>query len=376
MPTKTTASDVTRKNAKAIAASINRKHGPGTVVIASQARLKPPRLSTGSLALDVSMRGGWPVNQWSEIIGLESAGKTTVALKSIAAAMAADPDFEVVWVAAEVYDEDYAQLLGVDNRRVYLVSDNIMEYAYDAVLEYVENRACDMVVIDSLPALVPLDEDDKSMEEWSLGTGARRTNQFMRKATKATKRSLTDHDRPIVGVIINQWRNKIGVLHGDPRTTPGGLAKNFWMYARMEARREEWIYDPDTKQKVGQTIKVSTFKMKGARPGPPASVDFYFADCNGIDAGSYDIYKEMLNLAMAFEIIERRGNAYAYESVRYPGGKQGFYDAIRADDALYDRVRKEVLEAASGVTSGEDDDIPEPDETPAPVSMSKIRRRA
>ena len=364
----------TRMSAAALLTRINKKHGEGTVVLASKARIKPPRLSTGSLALDVAMGGGWPVNQWSEVIGNESAGKTTIVLKTIAAAQARDPKFTVAWVAAESYDEDFAEMLGVDNSRVFLIEENVMEIAYEAVLEMLNNRAVDMAVVDSLPALVPADEDEKSMEEWSPGSGARRTNQFMRKATKATKRSLLDEDRPIVGIIINQWREKIGVLHGDPRTTPGGKAKNFWMYARVEVRRDEWLTDPETKERVGQAIKVSTIKMKGTpNKGVPAVVDMYYQDCADIAAGTYDVFKETLNLALVYDVAERKGNAYVYEGQRYPGGKAGFYDALRADSGLFDRVRKEVLDAARSTVSEEDEPAPEVPTQRTPTRLSRRR---
>ncbi len=356
------AAEESRKTAQAIATAINRKFGPGTVVIASEARVPPPRLSSGSLAFDVAWGGGFPVNQWTEIVGNESAGKTSVILQAIAARQRIDLDFTVLWVAAEAYDAEWAATNGVDNRRVWLIEENVMEIALASVLEYVENRACDMVVIDSVPALVPADEDAKGMDEWSPGTVARRLNQFMRKGTKATKRSAIEEDRPIVGVIVNQWREKIGVLHGDPRTTPGGKGKNFWMYARIEIRRDEWIIDPDTKEKVGQVIKAQVFKMKGAKPGPPSTVDYYFADSNGVTAGTYDVYKEILNLALYYDIVVRRGSGYVYEDTRHNGGKQGFYDALRADHGLYERVRKEVLDAAR----------PEPE--PEPVPRRALRR--
>lgn len=349
-----------RKSLASIVAAINKKHGDGTVVLASAALMQPPRLSTGSLALDVAFGGGWPVNQWSEIVGLEGSGKTSIALKTIATAQAANPDFRVAWVAAESYDEEYAALLGVDNNRVYLIEENIMEVAYEAVLTFVSNRACDLVVIDSLPALVPADEDAKTMEEWSPGSGARRTNQFMRKATKATKRSLTQDDRPIVGIIINQWREKIGVMHGDPRTTPGGKAKNFWMYARIEARRDEWLLDPSTKEKVGQAIKVNIMKMKGARPGPSAIVDFYFNDdSQGHKAGEYDRAKETLTLALYYEVAERRGATYIFEDKRYTGGKVAFFEAVMSDPALFERIRAAVLEAARGDSAVDDEAVGE-----------------
>lgn len=359
-----------RRSAHALAAAFNKKHGPGTVVVASSARIKPTRQTTGSVALDVTMHGGWPTNQWSEIVGLEGSGKTTAVLKTVAAAQAADPEHITVWVAAESYDEDYATMLGVDNSRVILIEENVMEVAYEIVLGYAANRACDMVVIDSLPALVPADEDEKTMEEWSPGAGARRTNQFMRKATKATKRSLVDEDRPFVGIVINQWREKIGVLHGDPRTTPGGKAKNYWFYARIEVRRDEWILD-EQKDKVGQTIVAKTIKMKGARPGAPTMVDFYFADHAGITAGSYDAGKETLNLSLHYDIVQRRGSTYVYRGQRFIGGKAGFAAALDADPALFANIRKEVLDAARGDIGHAGD---EEDELDAPT-VSVARRR-
>ena len=377
MAAKSTASEEVRKTAAAVAAAVNKRHGAGTVVLASEAKIPPPRLSSGSLSLDISLSGGWPVNQWSEVVGNENAGKTTIVLKTIAAAQKANPSFTVCWVAAESYDEDYAAFLGVDNSRVYRIEENVMEVAYEIVLEFVATRAVDMAVIDSLPALVPADEDDKTMEEFSPGRGAFRTNQFMRKATKATKRSLTGEDRPIVGIVINQWREKIGVSWGDPRTTPGGKGKNFWFYCRVDVKRDEWITDED-KRKCGQVIKVSTFKMKGAKPREPAIIDFYFADGNGVEGGTYDVYKETLNLARMYDIVALRGNAYVYEDTRYPGGKLGFYRAMQDDSGMFDRLRKEVLEASRGMEDDEDDepdDEPEPAPEPQPRTR-KIRRRS
>jgi recombination protein RecA len=338
---------------QAVANLVNRKHGEGTVVLASEAKIRPPRLSTGSLSLDVSLGGGFPANQWTEIVGMEGSGKTTLTMMALAKAQKMDPTFHCVWVAGESYDVDYAGTLGVDNRRVSLIEENVMEPAFDAALSFIANRACDMLVVDSLPSLVPADEDEKTMEEWSPGSAARRINQFMRKCTKASKRSLTDPtDRPFVGIMINQWREKIGVLRGDPRTTPGGKGKNYWMWLRIEAKRDSWLFDEE-KNKVGISIKVTPFKTKGARPGNPATVDFYFDDYDDITAGSYDVYKETLDLALVFEVAQRRGNAYVHEGIRYPGGKAGFYDALRADEGLYERVRKEVLDAARGEVEAE-----------------------
>ena len=301
-----------RKVTDAIAASINRKKrfGDGTVVLASKVVI-PDRLSTGSLAFDAAMSGGLPRNQWTEVIGNESAGKTTFVLKCVAHAQQEDPDYFVVWIASEAYDAQQAEMCGVDNDRVYLIEENVMEDAFDIALEFIEGRGCDMIVIDSYPALVTQAEDERDMDQPTMG-GAKVLNLFMRKCTKATKRSLTnpDEDRPVTGIIVNQWREKIGVMHGDPRTTPGGKGKNFWMYARLEIKRDEWLLN-SSKEKVGQAIKLVCMKMKGARPQQVGVADYYFVDHGDFRKGEYDTFKQIVNLAIYFDLIDRKGSGYA-----------------------------------------------------------------
>lgn len=203
-----------------IAAGINKKLGANTVVLAGDAQISK-RITSGSLTLDVVLGGGWPMNRWVELVGEASHGKTAIALRTIAANQKLNPDFTAVWIAAEDFDSKYAELCGVDNSRVLLVETNSMEDAFDAVIQFMESKAVDMVVVDSLPALVPSAEDEKHMEEFTVGRGALITNKFFRKVASATKRDLIESERPVLGIMINQYRMKIGVMHGDPRTTPG-----------------------------------------------------------------------------------------------------------------------------------------------------------
>jgi recombination protein RecA len=138
------------KNAELIKtiANINKKYGDGTVVLGSDIIEQPPRFTSGSLALDVSLGGGWPANQWHELIGEASNGKTAIALKTVAANQKANPDFTTVWVAAEQWVDSYATMCGVDTSRVYVVSTNIMEEAYEAVIQLTESRAVECIVVD------------------------------------------------------------------------------------------------------------------------------------------------------------------------------------------------------------------------------------
>ena len=290
------------------------------------------RMTTGSLALDMVLGGGFPVNQWHEIVGEASNGKTAVALKTVAANQVRDPEFTTVWVAAEAWVPSYAEMCGVDVSRVYVVATNIMEEAYEAVLELVETKAVDCVVIDSLPALVPTTEDEKNMDEATVGRGALLTGKFFRKMGHAARRSLVEDERPFIGLIINQYRMKIGVMYGDPRTTPGGEAKNYAFFTRIEVKRDEWIETGtgQEKHKVGQTIKIRTLKNKSAPPAQVAYVDFYFDEGN-CTAGDYDFAKEIVALGIIYKIITRAGAYYSYKDRKWQGA-----------DAMVSSIREEV----------------------------------
>lgn len=328
----------------ALVAQINKKFGDGTVVLGSDVRPVVPRIPTGSLSIDLALGGGWPANQWSEIIGEESSGKTAVVLKTVAANQRRDPDFTTVWIAAESWVPTYAEMCGVDTSRLLVVETNEMEAAYDTAIEFAGSREVDLVVIDSLPALVPGDEDEKNMEGSTVGRGALLTGKFFRKVGKATKRSLTEEERPVTGILINQWRQKIGVMYGDPRTTPGGVGKNYAFFVRAEIRRSDWIEvgTGDAKERIGQTIHLRTIKNKTAPAQRVAVVDFYVEGGNGVLAGDYDFAKEVFAIAAMEGLIERRGAYYSYGENKWRG-KDDTLAAIREDVDLFEALREDVM---------------------------------
>jgi recombination protein RecA len=231
----------TYESIESIVASVNKALGAGAMLKGSEARLAIPRITTGILAYDVMLGGGWPANQWSEIVGNESSGKTALAYKTIAANQALDPNWTAMWVAAEEYVPSYAEAIGVDTSRLWVVECNLMEPVYDLILKALDNRVVDCIVLDSMPALVPSQEDEKEMDAYTVGLGARVNGKFFRKSSIVQRRSLVEEDRNCTGIIINQWRDSIGVVYGDPRTTPGGKAKNFAYFSRVETKRDEWI---------------------------------------------------------------------------------------------------------------------------------------
>lgn len=326
---------------QSIVNSITKKYGDDILIKGSQINEVVPRISTGVLAFDLMLGGGWPVNQWSEIIGEESSGKTALAYKTIAANQATNPDFTALWIAAEAYVPQYARAIGVDLDRLWVVETNVMEQVYDLVIKALDNRAVDMVVIDSLPSLVPGDEAEKAMEDFTVGLGARLTGKFFRKSSKAQRRSLINEDRPCTGLIINQWREKIGVIWGDNRTTPGGKAKNFHYFVRVEVKRDEWIKEKD--EAVGQTIKARTIKNKTYRPQQTAVVDFYFTKSGNFSFGSFDTIKDMVNIGIAINLIERAGPYYSFADQKWQG-KDAMTSAIREDLDLQGTLKKAIQE--------------------------------
>lgn len=342
-----------RDDTRALMAQLNKQAGDGVFVMGSDMP-RIPRFPTGSLTLDVMLGGGWPGNQWNEIVGSESSGKTTVAHKTIAANQKIDPDFTVLWVAAEGYDREWATTLGVDTSRVIVHVTNAMEDAYSAMIKAADSRAVDCIVLDSYPALVPDDEAEKAMNESTISVGARLTGKFFRKVGTPTSRSLVTAERPLLPLFINQYRDKIGgpTFHGVPtQVTPGGHAKDYAFYCRVQVQRTEWLdenrRDGVGKQRVGQKIKFKTIKNKSAAPQQVASVDFYFTDAlSGFRAGEYDTASEIIALGVLYGVITPApGSRFIYGDEKWHGKPQ-MAAALREEYALQERLRCEVLAAA------------------------------
>lgn len=325
---------------EAIVAGINKKYGDDVLIKGSDIKEDVPRITTGILAFDLMLGGGWPTNQWSEIIGEESSGKTALAYKTIAANQQINPDFVALWIAAETYVPQYAKAIGVDIDRLWVVETNVMEQVYDLIIKALDNRAVDMIVVDSLPSLVPGDEAEKMMEDFTVGLGARLTGKFFRKSSKAQRRSLINEDRDCTGLVINQWREKIGVMWGDNRTTPGGKAKNFHYFSRVEVKRDEWLKEKD--EAIGQTIKARTIKNKTYRPQQTAVVDFYFTSTGGFRLGEFDTVKDVVNIGIAIGLIGRAGPYYSFGDQKWQG-KDALTAAVREDLDLQRELKKQAF---------------------------------
>ena len=328
-----------------IVADLNKKLGPGTVVKGSEASLPTPHIHTGSITLDFILGGGWPASQWSELVGDASSAKTALALHTVAENQRRNPDFVAVWIAAEKWVGTYAEMCGVDVSRMYVIETNAMEDAFDACIKFAESHEVDLVVIDSLPALVPALEDDKDVGESAMGRGALVVNRFFRKISKSFKRSLIEEERPICGLMINQWRMQIGgPAKYDNRTTPGGQGKNYAFFSRVELRRTGWIDQGKgaDARRVGQSVRAKTIKNKSGPAQQTAEFDYYFAE-GIIPAGEIDTAKELITLGVVTDMIDRKGSWLYYDGQKYQGA-ENMLSALREDIDMSEKLRQEVLQ--------------------------------
>jgi recombination protein RecA len=343
--------------------SVNKTLGDGTLLPGHLLKsYRIPRITSGALSLDLALGGGWPMNCWIEVLGEPSHGKSAIAMKTIAANQRMNRDFRALWIAAEQFVPEWAETCGMDLDRVEVAETMVMEDAYQIVCNALDSRLYDAVIIDSLSALVPTEEEDKAMDEWQVGLGARLTGKFMRKSNTAQRRSLTEPDRPCLGLIISQWREKIGVMYGDNRVSPNGRAKEFFFAVRMEVRRDEWL--GTDKHRVGLTMKVRTIKNKTAPPQRQAGMDFYWEDHGTHKAGAYDVGKMLANIGMDLGVVTQKGAWYYFAGQQW-NGKERFWAAVDADDLLQRNLAKEIR-SLTGI------DI----DTPTPKPRRRLTRGA
>lgn len=340
--------------ANAFIARMNKELKEDLLVAADQL-VVPVRFTTGSLGVDVMLGGGLPGNQWTEVVGLPSAGKTFFALKTIAANQALNPGFTTLWVAAEHYNHEWAAALGVDNSRVAVVPTMQMEKGLQVILKGLDSAEFDCITLDSFPAMVPDEELAKAMDEFTTAVGARTVGRFLRKAGEAGLRPYDGTGRPFVGIFINQYRDKIGGFAPrgmTPKTTPGGNAKDYFCYARLEVKKGGWITEkrPGVEDPVivGQETTIKTIKNKSAAPQQKVDVDLYFrrAPIAGFDRGQYDLAKEYITMGKLLRVIGVKGSWLTFGGQQWQS-KDKMLDAIREDKGLQLSLRAEVMEAAA-----------------------------
>ena len=303
---------------------LEKSFGKGSVMcLGSGDRESIEAISTGSLSLDVALGiGGLPKGRITEIYGPESGGKTTLALHCVAEAQKAGGI--ALYVDAEhALDTEYARVLGVDVDRLYVAQPSNGEEGLEIADAMIRSGALDIVVIDSVAALVPKAEIEGEMGDSFVGIQARMMSQALRKLGGSLSKSNT------AALFINQLREKIGVMYGNPETTPGGRALKFWASVRLEVRKGDAI-KVGTEQ-TGFRTKVKIVKNKVAPPFRTAEFDLIFG--KGISKAG-----DLLDIATNKNIISRSGTYFNYGEVRLGQGRDNARTFLEENPAIFAEI--------------------------------------
>jgi recombination protein RecA len=333
------------KALEAALVQIERQFGKGSIMrLGEQTRVPVEVIPTGSIALDVALGlGGLPRGRIIEIYGPESSGKTTVALHALANAQKAGGIAAFI-DAEHALDPDYAQKLGVDTDALLVSQPDTGEQALEIVDMLIRSGAIDIVVIDSVAALVPKAEIEGEMGDSHVGLQARLMSQALRKITGALSQTKT------TAIFINQLREKVGVLFGSPETTTGGKALKFYASVRLDIRRIETLKDGT--ESVGSRTRVKVVKNKCAPPFRNAEFDILY----GIGISREG---SLIDLGVEQGIVRKAGAWYTYEGDQLGQGKENARNFLRDNPDLANEIEKKIKEKL-GVGPRLDADASEP----------------
>ena len=334
LKTKPTVVKVTAKDDKkeALASALKqleKRYGAGAVMRLGETKvLNVDAIPTGSMTLDMALGiGGVPRGRIVEIYGPESSGKTTVALSVIAQAQKLDG--EVAFIDVEhALDPNYAKALGVNIDNLLVSQPDSGEQALEIAEALIRSGAIDVIVLDSIAAMTTRAEIDGEMGDLHVGQLARLMSQAMRKLTAAISKSNC------VAIFINQIREKIGVMYGNPETTPGGRALKFYASVRIEVRKGEVIKDGG--QIVGASTRCKVVKNKVAPPFKEAEFDMMYGE--GISRTG-----EVLDIATELEIIKKGGSWFSYADRKLGQGRDNVKELLKNDPELMAEIEAQIL---------------------------------
>ena len=310
-------------------AQLEKQYGKGTVMrLGQNVAMNVEALSTGSVTLDAATGiGGLPKGRIVEIYGPESSGKTTLALHAVAEAQKAGG--EAAFIDAEhALDPVYAANLGVDVDSLLVSQPDNGEQALEIAEALVRSGAIDIVVVDSVAALVPRSEIEGEMGDSHVGQHARLMSQALRKLAGAINKSNT------IIIFINQLREKIGVMYGNPETTTGGRALKFYASMRMDVRKTETLKGTNG-EFVGSRTKVKIVKNKVAPPFKEAEFDIIYGE--GISRVG-----EILDIAVAMDVIHKSGAWFSYGDTRLGQGRENVKEILKNDPALCEEIKDKI----------------------------------
>lgn len=319
--------DQKKEALKAALAQIEKQFGTGSVMtLGEQGSLKVETSSSGSIALDDALGGGYAKGRIVEIYGPESSGKTTLTLHAIAEMQKAGGTCAFV-DAEHALDPEYARKIGVDVDSLIISQPDYGEQALEIVDALVRSGAVDLIVVDSVAALVPKAEIEGNMGDSFMGLQARLMSQALRKITGVISKSSA------TVIFINQIRMKIGVMFGSPETTTGGNALKFYASQRIDVRRKEKLEvgTGDDKEAMGSRTKIKVVKNKIAPPFREVEVDVMFNE--GISKVG-----EIIDLGTDRTIIKKAGAFYSFGETRLGQGRENAKEFLRQNPAIADEI--------------------------------------
>jgi recombination protein RecA len=317
-----------QKALDAALAQIDRAFGKGSAMrLGSREAIDIETISTGSLGLDIALGiGGLPRGRVVEIYGPESSGKTTLALHAVAEAQKAGG--VAAFIDAEhALDPIYARKLGVDVDNLIVSQPDTGEQALEITDTLVRSNAVDILVVDSVAALVPRAEIEGEMGDSHVGLQARLMSQSLRKLTGSISKSKC------LVIFINQLRMKIGVMYGNPETTTGGNALKFYASVRLDIRRTGQIKDRD--EIVGNTTRVKVVKNKLAPPFKQVEFDIMYGE--GVSK-----LGEILDLGVKAGLVEKSGSWFSYDSIRIGQGRENAKSYLKDNPEMADRIERSI----------------------------------
>lgn len=309
---------------------IEKDYGKGSVMMMNErAEVQQEVVSTGSIGLDAALGiGGLPRGRVIEIYGPESSGKTTIATHVIAEAQKKGGMCAII-DAEHAFDSNYAKKLGVDVDNLLISQPDYGEQALEIADRLILSGALDVVVIDSVAALVPKSELEGEMGDSKMGLHARLMSQALRKLTATIAKTNT------ICIFINQLREKIGVMFGNPETTTGGNALKFYASVRLDIRRTQQVKDGD--EAIGNHVKVKVVKNKVAPPFRAAEFDIIFGE--GISKTG-----EIVDLGTELEIIQKSGSWYSYNSDKLGQGRDSVKQLMLDNPELANEIETKIRE--------------------------------